>query len=314
MKVLLHYSPGPEWQRRLAALAGQGIDVQYCSEDDDARFYSLLPETEVIWHILRRISASDIAQAAKLRLIHKIGVGVNTIDLAAAKERGVAVCNIPGTNSRSVAEMALLLILACLRRLPLLDRATREGHGWKLDNALQDSFGEIGGRTIGLIGYGAIPSILTPALQALGATVLYTSKSHKPSASATFRSLQNLLEEADIVSLHLPLTPETEHLIGDDEFKRMRPGAILINTARGGLVHEPALVRALESGRLAAAGLDVFENEPIAPDNPLLKFSNVVLTPHLAWLTRENLERSMAVAVENCRRLVEGQPLLHRVV
>lgn len=312
MKVLLHYGAGPAWRRELAALAAQGLDVDCCDELDDARFHALLPAAEVLWHVLRPLSADDVARGAKLRLIQKIGIGVNTIALDAAKARGIAVCNMPGTNSRAVAEMALLLMLACLRRLPLLDRATRAGRGWTLAPDLQDGYGELAGRTVGLVGYGAVPQLLAPVLRAMGATVIYTATA--PKADDGFCTLDALLAAADIVSLHVPLTPATERMIGTAQLARMRPGAILVNTARGGLVDHAALAAALQSGQLGAAGLDVFAVEPAGADDPLLALDNVVVTPHLAWLTTGTLARSLTVAVENCRRLAAGEALLHRVV
>jgi phosphoglycerate dehydrogenase-like enzyme len=290
------------------------MDIDCCDESNDERFYALLPEVEVLWHVLRPLSASDIAKGARLRLIQKIGVGVNTIDLEAAKSRGIAVCNMPGTNTRAVAEMALLLMLACLRRLPLIDRATRDGRGWQLSSDLQDSYGELSGRTVGLVGYGAVGRTLAPILAALGAAVIYTDTAPDPSAATAFRTLDALLGEADIITLHVPLTPETANLIDRKRLEGMRPGSILVNTARGGLVDQAALVEALRSGRLAAAGLDVFDPEPVSAGEPLLKLDNVVLTPHLAWLTTGTLRRSLEVAVENCRRLAAGETLLHRVV
>jgi phosphoglycerate dehydrogenase-like enzyme len=220
---------------------------------------------------------------------------------------------MPGSNSRAVAELTLLLMLACLRRLPLLDRMTREGRGWRLDSSLQDTFGELGGRTVGFVGYGSIPKILTPALLALGANVIYAATAPKPIDGVRFRSLSELLAEADIVSLHTPLTAATTKLIDRDRLASMRPGAILINTARGGLVDQSALIDALRSGHLGAAGLDVFATEPLV-DDPLLRLDNVVVLPHIAWLTVNTLQRSLAVAVENCRRLAAGETLLHRVV
>ncbi len=313
MKVLLHYDAGPLWRRDLAALAAQGLEIDCCDELDDDRFYALLPECEVLWHVLRPLSAADIGRARTLRLIQKIGVGVNTIDLDSARARGIAVCNMPGTNARAVAEMTLLLMLACLRRLPLLDRRTRAGQGWRLDAALQDGLGEIAGRIVGLVGYGAVPQILAPILTAMGASVLYTATGPKRDAPDRFRALDDLLREADIVSLHVPLTPGTARLMNADRLALLRPRAILINTARGGLVDQPALADALRSGRLGAAGLDVFAAEPIKTDEALLQLDTVVVAPHLAWLTMETLARSLAVAVENCRRLDTGRDLLHRV-
>jgi len=312
MRVLLHFTPLPGWQRDLSALASLHVDC--CDVHDDARFHNLLSETEVLWHVLRPISPADIARAPKLRLIQKIGVGVNTIDLEAAKARDIAVCNMPGTNSRAVAEMTLLLILACLRRLPSLDRAARDGSGWSLSPETQDAYDELAGKTVGLVGYGAVAQILSRILEAMDAQAIYTSPRPKPGAEHRFRQLSDLLHESDIVSLHVPLTSATTGIIGREQLAMMRPGAILINTARGALVDQAALVESLQSGRLAAAGLDVFAEEPAPPGEPLLKLDNVVVTPHLAWLTAGTWRRSLKIAAENCRRLSIGEPLLHRVV
>ena len=291
MKVVFHFD-GTE------ALRAKLGDVVLCPESDSAAFERLLPEMEVLWHVLKPVTAEVIGRAPKLKLIQKIGSGVNTIDVEAARKRGIAVCNLPGTNSRAVAEMTLLLMLACLRRLPELQE-TDWLDAWKL----QDHFGELGGRTVGLVGYGEVPKILHPILEALGAKVLYWSRSSK---NADFKDLL----ECDVVSLHLPLTRETERLIDPRKLKR---GAILVNTARGGLVQEESLVECLRSGHLAAAGLDVFAAEPPASSSPLLSLPNVVCTPHVAWLTQETLERSIGVARENVRRLAAREPLLHRV-
>jgi phosphoglycerate dehydrogenase-like enzyme len=314
MKVMYHEIAGQWLQRQFADMAALNLEIACVAPSDDARFYALLPDTEVIWHGLRQITADDVARGRKLRLIQKIGIGVDTIDLDASRAHGIAVCNMPGANARAVAEMSLLLMLACLRRLPVLDRAVREGRGWHLDSDLRESFGELAGRTVGLIGFGAIPAILAPALAALGAVVIYTATKAKPEVTARFVPLNDLLREADIVSLHVPLTEKTADMIGADEIAQMKPRAILINTARGGLVDQPALVAALRSGPLSAAGLDVFADEPIPPSEPLLTLDNVVLTPHLGWLSGGTLTRSLKIAVENCRRLAANEPLLHRVV
>lgn len=311
MKVLFHYAAGPELAARLMALPG--LDVMVCPEAEEARFAALLPESEVIWHVLKPLAAADIAAAPKLRLIQKIGVGVNTIDLDAARTRGIAVCNLPGTNSRAVAEMTLLLMLGALRQMGRFEHATRTGTGWSQDPSVQDSLFELGGRTVGLVGYGAVPQILAPVLTALGCRVLYTARTPKPGAVGEWRSLEALLAESDVVSLHIPQTPETAGLINADALARMKRGAVLVNTARGGLVDETALVAALRSGQLAGAGLDVFGQEPVAPDNPLLSLPNVFLAPHIAWLTTGTFDRSFSIAAENCRRLATGEALLHRV-
>jgi phosphoglycerate dehydrogenase-like enzyme len=310
MNVLFHYAAGPDLEARLAAVPDLRITV--CPDQDDASLARLLPETDVLWHVLKRCTAGMIAAAPRLRLIQKIGVGVNTIDLDAAKARDIPVCNLPGTNARAVAELTLALMLAVLRRLPRFDAGMRRGV-WS-DPDLQDGIGELGGRTVGLVGYGAIPRLLAPVLIALGCRLIYTSRSPHGDASGEWRPLDALLAEADVISLHLPLVPETERLIDAAALRRMKPNAVLINTARGGLVDQAALTNALASGRIAGAGLDVFVHEPHDASDALFALPNVVLTPHIAWLTTGTFDRSFALAAENCRRLAAGEPLLHRVV
>ena len=309
MRVLFHYAAGPDLARRLAAVPGLSIDV--VDEADDDRLFRLLPGTDVLWHVLKPCTAAMIAAAPRLRLIQKIGVGVNTIDLDAARARGIPVCNLPGTNSRAVAELAVGLMLAAVKRIARFDAGLRAGI-WS-DPALQDGIGELGGRTVGLVGYGAIPRILAPILAAFGCQVLYAARRDAPDAIGERVPLDALLARSDIVSLHVPLTPETDRMIDAAALARMKPGAVLINTARGGLVDQAALTEALQSGRLGAAGLDVFATEPADPADPLFRLPNVVVTPHIAWITTGTFDRSLAVAAENVRRVAAGDDLLHRV-
>jgi phosphoglycerate dehydrogenase-like enzyme len=313
MKVVLQYEAGPALKQRLAALAVDDLDVVDCPEPDPEGFAREMRDAEVLWHILAPVTAAVIAGAPQLRLIQKIGVGVNTIDLPAARAAGVAVSNMPGTNGRAVAELTLGLMLAVLRRIPAFDRDLRTSGTWGFSPEIQDDLGEIGGRTVGIVGYGAVPQILAPILVAMGARVLYASREPKLDAVGERRSLPDLLAESDIVSLHVPLTPETTNLIDAAAIARMRPGAMLVNTARGALVDQAALVAALTSGHLRGAGLDVFPAEPVPSDNPLLGLDNVVVMPHVAWFTQETLARSIGVAAENCRRLRDGEPLLNRI-
>ncbi len=309
MNVLFHYTAGPDLAARLAAVPN--LQITICAEDDDSALAQALPETDVLWHVLKRCTEAMIAAAPRLKLIQKIGVGVNTINLEAAIARGIAVCNLPGTNARAVAELTLALMLATLRRLPRFDAGLRAGV-W-LDPLLQDGIGELGGRVVGLVGYGAIPRLLAPVLVALGCRVIYTARRQAQDAVGSWRPLDVLLAEADVISLHVPLTEDTGNLIDAAAIARMKPGAILVNTARGGLVDPRALEAALRTGRLAGAGLDVFVHEPVEAADPLLHLPNVVLTPHIAWLTTGTFDRSFSLAAENCRRLAAGEALLHRV-
>jgi phosphoglycerate dehydrogenase-like enzyme len=312
--VIARCEAGPELSAKLAAWERDGLSVAVVSEAADAAFDALLPDATAILHVLKPIAAEVFVKAPRLKLVQKVGVGVNTIDLDAARRHGVAVCNMPGTNTAAVAEMALALMLAALRRLPRFDRGARTAAGWALPSGSEASLGEIGGRTVGLVGAGAVPRRLAPILAAMGAEVIYWSRAARAEMTAEHVGFDALLARADILSLHLPLTAETERLLGPDAFARMKPGVILVNTARGGLVDEAALIAALDAKRVAVAALDVLAAEPPGDDHPLLARDDVIATPHVAWLTAETWERSLGVARENVRRALAGMPLLHRVV
>jgi phosphoglycerate dehydrogenase-like enzyme len=301
-------------RKQLATLAPDWLQIVVVAETDRETFAAEMRDTDVLLHVLEPVTAEVIAAAPKLQFVQKIGVGVNTIDLDAALAHGVAVSNMPGTNSQAVAELTLTLMLAVLRRLVSLDRETRAGRGWSLPPDTFDHTGEIAGRVVGLVGYGQVARRLAPVLRALGADVRYTARRQPQDAAADWRPLDALLAEVDILSLHLPLAPETEKLLNRKALWRMKHGSVLINTARGGLVDEEALVDALRSGQLAAAGLDVLADEPARDENELLTLDNVVVTPHVAWLTPETLNRSIGIALENCARVRMGRPLLHQVV
>ncbi|MDY6996892.1 MAG: 2-hydroxyacid dehydrogenase [Actinomycetota bacterium] len=310
MRVLAHFVPGAKVLDFLAPHS-EWLDIRFCAEDDDTTFHRELPEAEVIWHVLRPLSGEDLARAPGLRLVHKLGAGVNTIDVGAATDRGVAVANMPGANAPSVAEGTVLLMLAALRRLPELDRATRAGAGWPSDPTLGETVRDIGGCTVGLIGYGNIARRVETITAAMGAAVVHTST--RDDGHPGWRPLPELLRISDIVSLHLPLTEATAGLLGHDAIAGMKPGAVLINTSRGPIVDEPALLEALRCGRLAAAGLDVFAVEPVPADNPLLALPNVVLTPHVTWYTADTMRRYLEFAVDNCLRLRDGRDLANVV-
>jgi phosphoglycerate dehydrogenase-like enzyme len=317
VKVVCGYDPGELGGNLFAAWEEEGARVVVSPEEGDHdKFEKELRDAEVLLHILKPVTEGVLSGAPRLRLVQKIGVGVNTIDLEAARSRGVAVANMPGTNTQAVAEATLMLMLAALRNLSGFDRACRAGNGWSPDGVppeRRNALGELCGRTVGLVGGGAVASKLVGPLRALGAHVIYTARREHPDLEIERRDLDDLLRESDVVSLHVPLTPDTEGLIDRARLEHMKPGAVLVNTARGGLVEQAALLKALTSGHLRAAGLDVLAEEPAPPDHPLLALDNVVLTPHVAWLTRETLVRSFDIALENVRCLRDGRDLLFRV-
>ncbi len=310
LRVLAHFVPGPKVSDFVAP-ESDWLDIRWCAADDDMTFRRELGDAEVIWHVLRPLSGEELRSAPRLRLVHKFGVGINTIDVDAATACGIAVANMPGANAASVAEGTVLLMLAVLRRLLPLDRATRQGRGWPTDPALGEHCRDIGGCTVGLVGYGSVAQRVAGMVSAMGARVLHTSTGDD--GRPGWRPLPDLLAEADVVSLHVPLTEATEGLIDRAGLQRMKPEAVLINTSRGQVVDEPALAEALAGGRLAGAGLDVFAVEPVGTDNPLLGLDNVVLTPHVSWYTADTMRRYLTAAVDNCRRLRDGQPLTHVV-
>lgn len=312
MKAVIHHDLGAGVRRLVEAASSPELAIAIVPVNDTALLARELADADALLHVLAPVTPAIMAMGPRLKLVQKIGVGIDAIDLAAAKERGIAVCNMPGTNTQAVVELVLTLMLACLRKLVPVDAETRAGRGWPLRADLLDGMGEIDGKVVGLVGYGAVGRRLRMVLEALGARVI----AHDPYATdpdVALLPLDALLAKADIVSLHAPLTEETRGLLGSARISLMKRGAIVINTARGPLIDEAALLAALADGRLSAAGLDVFPSEPLDPASPLLKQPNVVVTPHIAWLTEGTWRRSLEVVRENCRRLAHGRDLLHRV-
>lgn len=236
---------------------------------------------------LGRIPLDAIARMQDLRIIAKHGVGVDGIDVGAASERGIPVVVAGGANAQSVAEQGLALLLSVARSTAWLDRRIREGQWDKSTYAGS----EVAGKSVGLIGLGAIGRSFLHLLHPFGVTARiydpYLPADQLPDGAERVDDVDVLLESSDIVSLHCPLTPDNRNMIDAAAIARMRPGAILVNTARGELVDEAALVAALREGRLGGAGLDTFASEPIAPDHPLLALDNVVVSPHVGANTHE---------------------------
>ena len=310
VRVLGHFLPGKTVLEMVAPEA-DWLDIRWCHEDDDQTLDENLPWADAVWHVLRPLSGEELRRGARLRLVHKLGTGVNTIDVPTATELDIAVANMPGANAPSAAEGAVLLMLAAMRRLVELDAATRTGRGWPTDTTLGETVRDIGSCTVGLVGYGNIARRVETIVAAMGARVLHTSTGDD--GTPGWRPLTEVLASSDVVSLHLPLTAQTEALIDRAALATMKPTALLINTSRGRIVAEAALTEALLEGRLAGAGLDVFATEPVEPDNPLLRLYNVVVTPHVVWFTQDTMRRYLTEAIDNCARLRDGQDLLNVV-
>lgn len=240
--------------------------------------------------------------APRLRLVSIWGTGTDNVDLEAARRLGVTVTNTPGVSATAIAEHALALLFAVARRLPRLDAATRRGDWARGDMML------LRGKTLGIVGLGAVGREFARLGAAVGMRVIAWTMHPDPGLGIELVALEELLGRADVVSLHLRLSAESRGLIGRAELARMKPGAILINTARGGLIDEGALCQALAGGRLLGAGLDVFELEPLPEGHPLTRLENVVLTPHSAGIAPEVVAAGLDLAVENVRRFLEGSP------
>jgi D-3-phosphoglycerate dehydrogenase len=255
-------------------------------------------------------TAARMDRAPRLKVISRIGVGYDNIDVRAATERGIMVCYTPHGPTLSTAEHAVALIFAAAKTVAFADRDMRAGRWHSQFITLKGM--ELRDRTLGLVGLGRIASHVAQIMQAVGMHVTTFDPMLPPERAVQLGirridRLEDLLAESDIVSLHAPSTPETRHLINAQRLAAMKPGSILINTARGALVDELALAEALRSGHLSAAGLDVFEREPIDSDNPLLKLENVVLTDHIASHTWTGHHRLYEMAVHHLLQALHGE-------
>jgi D-3-phosphoglycerate dehydrogenase / 2-oxoglutarate reductase len=283
---------------------------------DDPRAKNWHEDADGLMVRVTPLTAEDFGRAKKLRVVAKQGVGVNLIDLAAAKARGVIVCNTPGVNSEAVAEMALALALAVTRRVAELDRRIRSGEVVKRINYLGIELWE---KTVGVIGMGNIGTRIARKYHAAFNTKLLAYDPYAPDSCwpdiphERVSSLDALLPRVDVVTIHTPLTPETKHLIGRRALALMKETAVLVNVSRGEIVDEEALYDALKSGSIFGAGLDVFKKEPPTTDNPLVGLPNIVVTPHAAGGTRETQEKSSLVTAQQLVHVLGGGQPMNRV-
>lgn len=251
-----------------------------------------------------RISAAVMDAAPRLRVIARPGVGFDSVDVDAATERGIAVCNMPGINRTAVSELTIALLLLCARRIPSNIDDVRAGSWQRLEGR------ELRGATLGLVGLGAIGKAVAELVRGFGMTVLAYDKVPDPEFAerqgVRYVGIEELLRESDYVSLHMFLDASTRHWIDESKLAMMKPTAYLINTSRGPTVDEAALHRALTEGVIAGAALDVVEVEPLPGESPLRSLSNVYITPHLGGVTREARERSGWGAARNVLNILDG--------
>jgi D-3-phosphoglycerate dehydrogenase len=278
-------------------------------EFDEDKFKREIADADAIVVIDRPLQKEHFEAMRRCKIILALEVGYDFIDMAAATEKGIILSNVPTYGTEQVAVHALSLILACQRQLKTLTAETSAG-GWNYN--VCKPLWELGGKKLGIVGLGRIGRGLVKKVRGLELELLaydpYLSDDIFELLGVQRRyDLEELLEEADIISLHVPLTPETYHMFGKQQFRRMKPRAILVNTCRGKVVDGPALLEALEKGQIAGAGLDVLEKEPPDPGDPLLNCERLIVTPHAAWYSEESLERLKNYGMEEVVRVLNGK-------
>ncbi|ENA9670219.1 C-terminal binding protein [Escherichia coli] len=296
-------------------------------QDWDPQFV-VVPANASLEEKLRQVSNADaimvreatvsrpmIEAMQQCRVIVRYGVGVDNIDSQAAKEKGIYVANVPDYGSEDVAEHALALLLAATRRIATRNRDVRDGQ-WGIGQ--REPMFRLAGKILGVVGFGRISRCFVQKASGFGFKRILVvdpllTDEQASQAGVTRVNLDTLCREADFISLHAPLTPDTHHLIGEAELAKMKPSAVLVNTSRGGLIDEQALINALLQKRIFAAGLDVFESEPLSAKSPLLQMDNTLCTDHTDWFTEESVVELQSKAAHEVRRAFEGEHPLNWV-
>lgn len=293
-------------------LVPNGYTIAFAETNERAEHARMVPSADFIIAAGTFVDAGLIQSAPKLKMIQKWGIGVDKIDLEAARQAGVTVAITSGASSAPVSEHAIMLMLAVLRRLPLAHRSLGEGK-W-IPAALRTVSYQIAGKSIGLLGFGNIAKHVARRLKGFDVHVKYFSRTRADQTieqqyGVEYVDYETLLSTSDILSIHIPSNTQTYHQINAPVIARMKPGAVLINTARGEVIDEQALITALRAGHLGGAGLDTFEGEPPAADNPLLHMDQVVVTPHSAGAVFDNVANIVGHAFRNIEKFIAGTPL-----
>lgn len=256
------------------------------------------------------IDEALLQQCPNLKLICVAATGYNVVDCEATKKRNIPVCNVPGYGTAAVAQFTFSLLLELCNRVGLHDRLVHEGQwGQRGGFCFWDTPQmELAGKTLGIIGFGTIGQAVGKIAEAFGMEVLAYNRSHTVEG-ANYVSLEQLLEKSDVITLHCPYTPETHQVINKDTLAQMKDGAILLNTARGGVINEEAVAEALQSGKLRGAAVDVVTTEPILESNPLYTAPNCIITPHMAWAPKESRQRIIDSMVKSIQGWLSGNPL-----
>jgi len=315
MKVLItptSFLKNPEAKAMVEAFADEIVYNPQSRPLEAEEILALLDGVDGYIAGLDYITADVIRRApASLKVISRYGAGVDRVDLEAAKERGIAVTNTPGTNAVAVCELAFGLMLSLARSITRLDSAVKKGEWPRNDGT------ELAGKTLGIVGFGAIGKNLATRARAFGMRVVafdpYFDQAFASQHGVERKTLEETIELADFLSLHVPLTKETKYMIGEQAIARMKKGAFIINTARGGLVDEAAAANALKSGQLGGIGLDAYEVEPVT-DSPLLGLDHVVMTPHTGAHTNEAIAGMGIMAAQNMIDVLSGKDCKYKIV
>jgi D-3-phosphoglycerate dehydrogenase / 2-oxoglutarate reductase len=314
MKVLVTDYVWPDLDTEKGILARAGVEMVVSPSGEEGDLLRLAPDCDAILNCFARVSPAVLRAAKRCLHVSRYGIGVDSIAVDVATELGIIVTNVPAFCVDEVAEHALGLMLACARKIPAYDRSVKSG---KWDNLSGRPIHRVKGATLGIIGCGKIGRALVRKasgfeLHFLAYDPLLPTKA-RDIPGVEFVDLDTLLRISDFVSIHCPLTQETKGLIGEDELRKMKPTAYLINCARGPIVDVPALAVALREGWIAGAGLDVLPQEPPSPSNPLLARDNAILTPHASFYSEQSLRELQTRAAEEVARVLTGQRPLNVV-
>ena len=306
------YGSYAEEQSVLSEIGAQLVVLDLKSEEEAI---TALRDADAVLANLFGMSARVIDGMERCRVISRYGVGYDNVDVEAATRKGIWVARVPDYSIEDVSDHALALLFACARKIVYKDRQIRAG-AWNLQKD-QPAF-RLAGKTLGLVGFGAIARCLCRKVSGLGFSQVLVSDPHVPAetieaAGAVPTTLDTLVAGSDYISIHVPLLPETRNLIGAAEIAKMKPSATLINTSRGVVVEEMALIAALRAGTIGGAGLDVFEREPLPMDNPLRRFNNVVLSDHTGWYSEESIVEVKTKAAKNVAAVLSGQAPMYPV-
>lgn len=294
-----------------SCLTNLPITWQFFPKVTPTELHNLLDDTTILVSNKIVLSALHIEQASALKLICVAATGTNNVNLEAAAKRGIPVCNVTGYATDSVVQHVFMLLLNLVRQNSAYQRAREKGRWQQSEHFcfLDYSIESLSGKTLGIVGYGELGQAVASMAKNFGMKVLVAQGVHGQAVVSRV-AFDELLKQVDVLSLHCPLTEQTHNLIGEHELRLMKPTAILLNTARGGLIDEAALLHALETKQIAAAGLDVLAQEPPDPSHPLLQQprDNLMITPHIAWAARQSRQKLITGVADNIRNWLKGKP------